>query len=319
MGEMERIPMSHVSIVNRSQLFAAATAISTAGFLTIPTPAQAHPMLPLAPACSQYSFPNGDFPFVTQPYGHSFVIGTHHGANAAGSVVLDGNYGGNATSGGIFNGRNVDFTITFAAGRSLFTNTDLMRFTGTVGDDGLVHGGAANAPANPGPGLSWDSTRPLECNDAPPPIRLPESNTATLGPKPSLDPPAQTAGARLGVAVNGPTSLPAGQSGIYTVNLSNSGDTGAPVELYVSFGGQLQQAGQVTPSGGFNCEVINNAGGTTSVHCTVPQFQSKATANIVVQGRGSAPGAGHLTVNINSSDPGAQFVQKSQQLNVSIT
>jgi hypothetical protein len=87
----------------------------------------------------------------------------------------------------------------------------------------------------------------------------------------------------------------------------------------MSFGGRLQQTGQVTPSGGYNCDVINNAGGTTAVHCTVPQFQSKATATIVVQGRGSAPGAGHVTVNINSSDPGAQFVQKSQQLQVSIT
>ena len=75
----------------------------------------------------------------------------------------------------------------------------------------------------------------------------------------------------------------------------------------------------VTPSGGFDWTVNNYAGGTASVHCTVGQFQSKATANITVQGQGSAPGAGQLVVNINSSDPAAQFVQKSQQLNVSIT
>jgi hypothetical protein len=118
--------------------------------------------------------------------------------------------------------------------------------------------------------------------------------------------------------VNGPTTLPAGQSGTYTVNVSNPGDVSAPVELFISFNGQLQQAG-FTPSGGFNCDVRNYAGGSSSVHCTVGQFQSKATANIVVQGRGSAPGAGHLTATINSSDPGAQFVQKSQQLNVTIT
>jgi hypothetical protein len=300
MGEMERIPMSHVTIVNRSQLFAAATAISAVGFLTVPAPAQAGPMLPLAPACSQYSFPNGDFPILMQNAG-SIVITTHHGANAAGKVVQNGNYAGFVSSGGIYSGRNVDFTVTLPDQRQT-------RFTGTAGDDGLVHLGAANAWVPGGTGFSWDSTRPLECNDAPPPA-----------PAQQPAPPAQTAAARLGVAVNGPTTLAAGQSGIYTVNLSNSGDTGAPVELYVSFGGNLQQSGQVTPSGGVNCEVINNAGGTTSVHCTVPQFQSKATANIVVQGRGSAPGAGHLTVNINSSDPGAQFVQKSQGLNVSIT
>jgi hypothetical protein len=123
----------------------------------------------------------------------------------------------------------------------------------------------------------------------------------------------------LGVAVNGPTTLPAGQSGTYTVSVSNPGDVSAPVELFISFNGNLQQTGQATPAGGFNCEVRNYAGGTSSVHCTVGQFQSKATANIVVQGRGSAPGAGQLGVNINSSDPGAQFVQKSQQLNITIT
>lgn len=83
--------------------------------------------------------------------------------------------------------------------------------------------------------------------------------------------------------------------------------------------GAVQQTGQVIPSGGFNCEVINIAGGTSAVRCNVQQLQSKATAQIVVQARGSAPGAGHLTVNINSSDPAAQFVQRSQKLNVSIT
>jgi hypothetical protein len=36
--------------------------------------------------------------------------------------------------------------------------------------------------------------------------------------------------------------LVAGLSGTYTVNLSNSGDVSAPVELYVSFGGRLQAA-----------------------------------------------------------------------------
>jgi hypothetical protein len=119
----------------------------------------------------------------------------------------------------------------------------------------------------------------------------------------------------LGVAVNGPTTLPAGQSGTYTVNVSNPGDVSAPVELFISFNVPLQQTGQVTPSGGFNCDVLSSS----AVHCTVPQFQSKGTASIMVQGRGSAPGAGQLVVNINSSDPGAQFVQKSQQLNVTIT
>ena len=108
-------------------------------------------------------------------------------------------------------------------------------------------------------------------------------------------------------------------TGTYSVTVSNPGDLSAPVELFISFNGNLRQTGQPDSSGGFDCTVNNYAGGTSSVHCTVGQFGSKATANITVQGQGSAPGAGQLVVNINSSDPAAQFVQKSQQLNIAIT
>ncbi len=294
--------MSQLTNVNRSQLLAAATAMTAVGFLTAAPPAQANPLLPfpLAPACSHYSFPNGDWPIRIN--GEPYVIQTHHGANAAGRVLKTGNYVGSVTSGGIYtNSSNslilVSFTITF--------NENVMEsYAGNVDDDGLVHVGRVGTGTG-----SWDSTRPLECNDAPP----------APAPAQQPAPPAAAAAARLGVSVTGPTTLAGGMSGTYTANVTNPGDLSAPVELYVSFGGNLQQTGQVTPSGGFNCDVINNAGGTTAVHCTAPQLPSKATETIVVQGRGSAPGAGHLTVNINSSDPAAQFVQKSQQLNVTIT
>ena len=294
--------MSQLTRVNRSQLLAAATAISAAGLLPLAPPTQAHPMLPfpLAPACNSYSFPNGDWPIRIN--GEPFVIQTHHGANAAGRVLKNGNYVGSVTSGGIYtNNANslilVSFTITY--------NQNVMEnYAGNVDDDALVHVGRVGT----GNG-SWDSTGPLECNDAPP----------APAPAQQPAPPAAAAAARLAVSVTGPTTLAAGMSGTYTANVSNPGDLSAPIELYVSFGGNLQQSGQVTPSGGFNCDVINNAGGTTAVHCTAPQLPSKATETIVVQGRGSAPGAGHLTVNINSSDPAAQFIQKSQQLNVTIT
>ncbi len=251
---------------------------------------------PLAPACSQYSFPDGDWPI--QINGETYVITTHHGANAAGRVLLNGKYVGSVTSGGIYtNSYNslilVSFTITY--------NENVMEtYAGNVDDDGLVHVGRVGTGTG-----SWDSTRPLECNDAPAPAPAPA--------------PAQTAAARLGVNATGPTTLQAGMTGTYTVTVSNPGDVSAPVELFISFNGNLQQAGQPGPSGGFDCTVNNYAGGTSSVHCTVGQFGSKATANITVQGQGSAPGAGQLVVNINSSDPAAQFVQKSQQLNVTIT
>jgi hypothetical protein len=43
---------------NRTGILAgAATAIGAVGFLTVPVPAHAVPMLPLAPACTDYRFP----------------------------------------------------------------------------------------------------------------------------------------------------------------------------------------------------------------------------------------------------------------------
>jgi hypothetical protein len=300
--------MSHRTIVNRSQLFAAATAISAVGLLVIPVPAQAKPMLPLAPACSQYGF-TGGFSIRDSAGWQTFMSSTGPATvGGRSATVFSDNvtkYTGNV-SGGI-QGRKID--ITFRQDNSARE----IRFTGTVGADGTVHNGAVTSPTSSG---SWDSINgALGCTDAPPPAAPPPAAPAQQ-PAP---PDAQTAAARLGVSVNGPTTLAASMSGTYTVNLSNSGDVSAPVELFVSFGGNLQQTGGVTPSRGFNCDVQNYAGGTSAVHCTVGQLQSKATASIVVQGRGSAPGAGHLTVTINSSDPAAQFVQKSQGLNVSIT
>src|SRR5258707_14609729 len=93
---------------------AAATAIPAPGFLAVPTPAQARPMLPLGPpACSQYNFYTGDWPIAN--YGEAdLVIQTHHGPTAAGRVLNNGTYVGSVTSGGIYDGRNVDFTITSA-------------------------------------------------------------------------------------------------------------------------------------------------------------------------------------------------------------
>lgn len=293
--------MSQLTIANKSQLLAAATAIAAAGFLTVSPPAQAHPMLPLAPACSQYSFPNGDWPI--QINGKPYVIQTHHGANAAGRVLgSDGKFVGSVTSGGIYkNSANslilVSFTITY--------NENVMEtYAGNVEDDGLVHVGLVGSSSPTAP--TWISTRPLECNDAPP------------APAPAQQPAPPAAAASLGVAVTGPTTLQTGMSGTFTVTVANKGDVDAPGDLYISYGGKLEQMGQIAPSGSFQCEVINNAGGSTAVHCTVTNIPPHTSPTIQVQGRGMTPGPGHLTATINS-DPAVQIVQKSQQLNVSIT
>jgi hypothetical protein len=305
--------MSHVIIVNRSQLLAAATAITAVGFLTVSPPAEAHPMLPLAPACSQWGFPGV---FTLKQSSGDDVRFNATGPDASGVMAEanSGEYHGPVTGG--ITGDNLDFTIPWR-GRGVPDNGPLLskgRYQGSVGNDGFAHGQTHDE-------LSidfahWDSTVPLVCTTPAAPAAGPAAPAAPAAPP---APPAAATAARLAVNATGPTTLTAGMSGTYTVTVSNPGDLSAPVELFISFNGNLRQTGQPAPSGGFDCTVNNYAGGTTSVHCTVGQFGSKATANITVQGQGSAPGAAQLVVNINSSDPAAQFVQKSQQLNVSIT
>jgi hypothetical protein len=294
--------MSHPSKVNKVLFFGAATMIGATGFLVIPTAAKADP------ACDQYGFAGSFSLRQDNGYGVGFSA---RGTTVAGPAAADGNSGdrmeGNVKGG--IKGRRIDFTIRWNGGGS-------GHYTGDIADDGSVLRGVSIDQSNAN-STYWTANYPLKC------ITPADAKAQVPGPQPAPAPqpapPAGPAVARLGVAVNGPTTLAAGLAGTYTVNLSNSGDTGAPVELYVSFGGQLKQTGQVIPSAGINCDVINNAGGTSAVHCTSPQLPSKATADVVVQGRGPAAGAGHLTVNINSSDPAAQFVQKSQGVDVSIT
>ncbi len=292
--------MSH-AVSHRCQLLAAAAAaLTTVGVLMLPPSAQARPMIPLAPACATYLWPGGGVFSIHAGNGTTTNISTSQDYVvgrafyiADGAQPADATYGN--PSGGIVGGTSIDITINWDQGPGAGYAS---HFTGKINDDGLASGTVHNSNRDD----AWNSSQTFSCiTTASPPA------------------PAPAPVARLGVAVNGPTTLAAGASGTYTVNVSNPGDVGAPVELYVSYSGNLQQTGQVTPTGGFDCGVQNYPGGTSSVHCTVGQFGSKATATIVVQGRGSAPGAGGLDVNINSSDPAAQFVQKSQKLNVSIT
>jgi hypothetical protein len=105
----------------------------------------------------------------------------------------------------------------------------------------------------------------------------------------------------------------------YTVNVADNGDVGASAEVFINFGGALDQTDQVTPSGGFNCTVSRGDKGiNATVHCTAQQLSPKTTTPIVVHGRGMSPGAGQLVMTVNS-DPGVQFDNKTQQLNVKIT
>src|SRR5258708_32534680 len=124
--------------MNSSKVFAAATAISAVGFLTVAAPAWAGPMfpLPLAPPCSQYAF-KGDFS-VRQANGYQ-VFFSSTGPAASGNAVAVGDGGDKlqgSVSGGI-TGRSVEFTISWNNGKGLG------HYTGDVGNDALAHSGNA--------------------------------------------------------------------------------------------------------------------------------------------------------------------------------
>src|SRR4051812_7619767 len=98
-------------------MFAAAAAICAIGFLTNPAPAQAVPMLPLAPACTAYQF-NGDEEFqLTQTNGWNvhFTSGGSIATGRAGAFKAGEGEMNGVISGGI-TGRHLDFTIRWDNG-----------------------------------------------------------------------------------------------------------------------------------------------------------------------------------------------------------
>lgn len=119
-----------------------------------------------------------------------------------------------------------------------------------------------------------------------------------------LGAPPASAAAQFLVISNGPATLQTGLCGTYTVSIGNSGDVSAPVELLILFAGKLEQTGQIQAGGGFDCAVRPpDAGINSAVRCTVQQLApispNGKSYDIVVQGRGTAPGAGHLVVIAN--------------------
>jgi hypothetical protein len=159
-NQSKGVPMSQVTTVNRPGFFAAATAISALGFLMVPAPAQANPMFPLAPACSQYGF-IGDFALrQTNGFRVEFSAtgpsagGRAQAFNSNGTVAMNGNVSGGIT------GRHLDFTIRW-------DNGPRGHYTGDVGEGDFAHGSSVDE-ANPGSSAGWDSTVPLGCLDAPP-------------------------------------------------------------------------------------------------------------------------------------------------------
>ena len=157
---------------------AAATALTAAGFLGAPAPAQAGPMLPLplAPPCGQFVF-NGDFP-VQQANGWQ-VFFTSTGPTSVGGRAVEVSSTNEkiigTVSGGI-QGRNIDFTIRW-------DNHPSQHYFGAVNDAALVQGNSIDQ--SNGNMVGWHSTRPLDCST---PAAPPAGTAITPVPKGPLNP-----------------------------------------------------------------------------------------------------------------------------------
>ena len=289
-----------VAVCHTSRLAVATAVLAAAALVAMPASAQAEP------ACSQYDF-DGEFA-LTQTNGDTVRFranGPTVDSTAYATGGLNGPLVGRVS--GRIAGRNVKFTITWS-----FISVGV--YTGDVSFDGTVHG-QTYEQSNPTNSAKWDSLVRLPCATPTTPPPAPATQPA---PAPA-PPPAGPAAAKLTINGTGPTTLRAGLSGTYTVNVANTGGADASAEVFINFFGTLDQTNQVLPSAGFNCEVRRgDAGVNATVRCTIPKLPPKAPASIVVQARGLKPGPGKLLATVNS-DPGVGFDNKTQQLNVTIT
>jgi len=155
--------------MTKSLTLAAATAITAVGFLAVPVPAQAVPMIPLAPAaCTQYAFPGSE---IRQSNGWRVDF-----ASEPGEAVATGDSGAKmfgAVSGSV-GGGTADFTIYWKGGAT-------GHYTGTVSDSGFGHGTTGDA--------TWDSVNPFQCI-TPPAAPAPQPAPAPQQPAPAPEQPA---------------------------------------------------------------------------------------------------------------------------------
>jgi hypothetical protein len=145
--------MTQPTYAHKSQLLGVATTLSAVAALMVPA-AQADRMLPLAPACDQYAYPEG---FTLQqadgwrveltgngPFPDGFATATKQGQTPMHGSV----------SGGI-QGRHADFRIDWDTG-------PVGHYTGDVDDSGIAHGTGVDE-AHPTSSSTWNSTVPFEC------------------------------------------------------------------------------------------------------------------------------------------------------------
>jgi hypothetical protein len=150
------ISMSKSPIVTTSQLFAAATAISAIGFVMVPAPARAGPMLPLvAPACSQWGF-DGPMSFrQSNNWGLTFdsrgprAQGPATARNRAVAQPMHG-----TISGGI-DGYAVNLEVRWDSG-------SVGKYEGSVDANGFANGVTYDAK-HTGSTATWNSNSALRC------------------------------------------------------------------------------------------------------------------------------------------------------------
>jgi hypothetical protein len=277
------------------------------GLLAGPPAAQAAPY-----NCSQWGF-SGHTDFQQSD---GWVLSFNSTGPSAGGPVLaqDGHFPntgpdkhGNVT-GGVVNGQGIDIQVHW-------DNGTVSKYSGEVDPSGGVTGNVyvpAQDPSVTGRDMaSYTSVRPLKCVTAAAPAPPPDPQVVLApGAKDTphdLKPQGLPAATSVQIK-SGPTTLPAGMSGTYVVTVTNTSTDTKPVQVAIIFAGKLEQTGQINAQGGLNCVLGNDAGINAAVNCTGPIPQG--SYDIVVQGRGSAPGAGQLIAKLDND---------TKQQNVTIT
>ncbi|MDT5102368.1 MAG: hypothetical protein QOC76_6105 [Mycobacterium sp.] len=92
--------------------------------------------------------------------------------------------------------------------------------------------------------------------------------------------------------------MPAGLSGTYVITVANTFTDAKPIRVVIVFAGKLEQTDQIIAQGGLDFVVGHDAGINAAVTCQGPI--PPGSYDIVVLGRGSAPGAGQLVAKLDN-------------------
>lgn len=272
--------MSYAKVLKRSALIAAAVALTASGLLIVPAQA--------APACEKWGWPGGIFT-IRAGNGTTTNMSTSQDRVVGRPFFIeDGAPSSDATYGnpsGGFTGSDIDITINWDQGKYPGYT---WHYVGKINDQGLASGvlHATNRDDN------WSSDNKFTCTAYKPAEQAPP-------------PPAAATSVQI---KSGPATLQAGLSGTYVITVANISTDAKPIRVFIIFAGKLEQTGQINAQGGLDCVVGHDAGINASVSCTGPIPQG--SYDIVVQGRGSAPGAGQLVAKLDND---------TKQQNVTIT